>query len=205
MPRIVDHEERRRAIAAAACATVAAVGLDGATLAAVARRCRLTTGAIAHYFPNKDALLEAALLESYRRQIERMDARVEDGASLEEVMLESLPASDESRELMQVWLAFWGRAVGDADTVRVQRRVHARWLARVEREIERAVGTGRLPVGTDVAEEAEALIAQVRGLCIRALFEPRHWPAARLVACLERHLDRVAAAGTAPLSRRRSA
>ena len=198
MPRIVDHEERRRAIAAATCATVADVGLDGTTLAAVARRCELTTGAIAHYFPSKDALLEAALLESYRRQIERMDARVDDGAALETVMLESLPASAESRELMQVWLAFWGRAIGDAATAKVQRRVHARWLARVEREVERAVADGRLPASIDRTEEAEALIAQVRGLCIRALFEPRSWPAARLADCLERYVDRVAAsaAGT---------
>ena len=135
-----------------------------------------------------------------------MDARVADGASLGTVMLESLPASVESRELMQVWLAFWGRAVGDAGTARVQRRVHAQWLARVEREIERAVDTGRLPAAIDVTEEAEALIAQVRGLCVRALFAPRSWPAARLAACLERYLDRVAtAADASSLPVRRSA
>lgn len=200
MPKIVDHLERHRTIAAAACATVADVGLEGTTLAAVARRCDLTTGAIAHYFPNKDALLEAALRESYRRQVERMDVRVADHASLGTVMLESLPASAESRELMQVWLAFWGRAIGDASTARVQRRVHALWLARVEREIERAVAVGRLPAAIDVTEEAEALIAQVRGLCVRALFAPRSWPANRLSACLERYLDRVAAdADASPL------
>jgi len=198
MPKVVDHDERHRTIAAAACAAIADVGLEGATLAVVARRCELTTGAIAHYFPNKDALLEAALNESYQRQIERMDACVAGGASLETVMLESLPASAQSRELMQVWLAFWGRAIGHADTARVQRRVHARWLARVERELTRAVDTGRLPAGIDVGEEAEALIAQLRGLCVRALFAPRSWPATRLVECVERYLDRVAAAAVVP-------
>lgn len=198
MPKVVDHDERHRTIAAAACATIADVGLEGTTLAAVARRCELTTGAIAHYFPNKDALLEAALRESYRCQVERMDARVADGASLCTVMLESLPTSAESRELMRVWLAFWGRAIGDEGTARVQRRVHALWLTRVEREIERAVAAARLPATIDVTEEAEALIAQVRGLCIRALFAPRSWPAARLTACLERYIERVASAADAP-------
>jgi len=206
VPKIVDHRERRRSIATAACATVAEVGLERTTLAAVARRCALTTGAIAHYFPNKDALLDAALRESYRRQIERMDARVSDGASLETVMLESLPASAESRELMQVWLAFWGRAIGDVATARAQRRVHALWLKRVTREIERAVASGRLPDAIDTSEEAEALIAQVRGLCIRALFEPANWPATRLAACLARYLDRVVvSADAASLPGRRSA
>jgi len=123
VPKIVDHRERRRSIATAACATVAEVGLERTTLAAVARRCALTTGAIA-----------------------------------------------------------------------------------VTREIERAAASDRLPAAIDTGEEAEALIAQVRGLCIRALVEPANWPAARLAACLARYLDRVVVSADAvSLPGRRSA
>ena len=194
MPKIVDHDERRRSIAAAACAAIAEQGLEGATLAQVARRCKLTTGAIAHYFRDKDALLAAAMLESYRLQIERMDKHLSKPEySLLDVLSEALPVTKTGHQLMKVWLAFWGRAVGDKMIADAQRSIHERWLQRVRGELQRGIHHNVLPAAMNVDDEAEALIAQIRGLCIRALFETKCWDRKRQLAFLERYLNRLSA------------
>ena len=61
MPKLVDHDARRAEIAAAAADAIDEQGLDRVRLVDVARRASCTTGAVSHYFPGKDAVLEAAL------------------------------------------------------------------------------------------------------------------------------------------------
>ena len=45
MPKIVDHDERRATIAAAAAMVIADDGVEGATMKAIASRAGVTTGA----------------------------------------------------------------------------------------------------------------------------------------------------------------
>ena len=61
MPKIVDHQERRAEISAAAARAIDEQGLDRVRLVDVARRAACTTGAVSHYFPHKEAVLAAAL------------------------------------------------------------------------------------------------------------------------------------------------
>ena len=61
MPKIVDHDQRRTEIAAAAARAIDEQGLDKVRLVDVARRASCTTGAVSHYFQDKDAVLGAAL------------------------------------------------------------------------------------------------------------------------------------------------
>ncbi|RWM46176.1 MAG: TetR family transcriptional regulator [Mesorhizobium sp.] len=60
MPKIVDHDLRREQLAASACEAIAEWGLDRVKLVKIARSVGVTTGALTHYFPNKDTLLLAA-------------------------------------------------------------------------------------------------------------------------------------------------
>jgi AcrR family transcriptional regulator len=190
MPKIVDHAERRATIARAACEAIARDGIEGATLARVGREAGLTTGAIQHYFRDKDALLAAALRCTYDEQIERMRRRAaRHPGSLLDVMGEALPITARSRRTMRVWLAFWGRAVGHPDTAAAQRAIHDEWSARVRAELERAVEDGLLCEDIDV--EAEGLIAHIRGICICALLDPGAWRPKRQLDLLRCYLERL--------------
>src|SRR5438045_616199 len=73
MPKQVDAAAQRRAIAGAAIAVIDGAGLDGARLRDVARAANVTTGAVTHYFDDKDAVLEAALEEVVRRILAKQD------------------------------------------------------------------------------------------------------------------------------------
>lgn len=50
MPKIVDHDQRRRELAEAAWKVITEVGIDGATTREIARASGYSTGVLAHYF-----------------------------------------------------------------------------------------------------------------------------------------------------------
>ena len=62
MPKIVDRVERRAAIAAAAADAIADEGIEAVTMKGIAARAGVTTGAVTHYFDDKQEVILAALL-----------------------------------------------------------------------------------------------------------------------------------------------
>lgn len=61
MPRIVDHDERRREICDVLLDVVAEAGIAAATIREVADRSKWSTGVISHYFKNRQDLLLGGL------------------------------------------------------------------------------------------------------------------------------------------------
>ncbi len=61
VPKLVDHEEKRREIAAGAAEAIAEMGIDQVTMVDIAQAAGCTTGCVTHYFDNKDEILLAAL------------------------------------------------------------------------------------------------------------------------------------------------
>ena len=169
MPKIVDHEERRRAIAKAAVDAIAANGLSGVKLTDIARSAGVTTGSIAHYFPDKDAVLAAALEEVCAHLFLRADdlqrpLGFKDFAAL-------LPIDEINRKEWKVWLAYWGRAP------------HAPVLAQIHRdyyaEIENGLAAQFQSTHPDPTLAAAAIISAIDGIGTRATLEPELWPAGR--------------------------
>ena len=61
MPKVVDHDARRRDFVKAAYETITENGLANTTVRAVARKAGYTTGALVHYFGDKNELIRLAL------------------------------------------------------------------------------------------------------------------------------------------------
>ena len=57
MPKVVDIDERRAELAAAAAQLIARAGVGAATMRDVAAEAGWTTGALTHYFADKRELL----------------------------------------------------------------------------------------------------------------------------------------------------
>jgi TetR/AcrR family transcriptional repressor of bet genes len=183
MPKIVDHEERRRAIAAAAVDAIAANGLNGVKLTDIGRMAGVTTGSIAHYFADKDAVLAAALEEVCTRlfiQIGEPDnpPNVAEIASV-------LPVNEEKRKEWKVWLAYWGRATHSEALSQIHRQFYA--------EIETAVAEDMEGIHPDPHMAAAAIIAAVDGIGTRATLEPDLWPEDRQVALLDQLISPIIA------------
>jgi len=185
MPRVVDPEERRRAVALVAERVIADRGLD-AGLRDVALAGGWSTSVVTHYFADKDALLEYTLRRTIERAAERIEERVAAGESrLSAILAENLPVDARRRKQWRTIISFWGRAVHHAGLREAQRRRHAGF----RRELQRALAEA-LPgdAGLDVDLESRRLFALLDGLAVQAAFEPREWPARHVVAAVDRHL-----------------
>jgi TetR/AcrR family transcriptional regulator, transcriptional repressor of bet genes len=174
MPKIVDHDERRRALARAAAEAIAASGLDGVKLTDIARAAGVTTGALAHYFTDKDAVLAAALEEVCSRLLSRLEA---DGGRIRiEDIANALPLDKASMKDWRVWLAYWGRAPFSVSL----RSIHQQYY----QEIEDALTAGIAKASKTPRLVAAAIIAAVDGVGTRAALEPEAWPPERQRALL---------------------
>lgn len=179
MPKQVDHDEQRLAIAGAAISVIDREGLDGARLRDVARAANVTTGAVTHYFDSKDAVLEAALAEIVRRILEKQ-SEIAGTASLVDLASAFLPLDAASRSEWRVWLAFWGRAIANERLRAIHREYYA---AIVSRLAEGLIAAYPLPE-PQARTLADAVIAAIDGVGTRATLEPEDWPPERQRATL---------------------
>ncbi|NQY13122.1 MAG: TetR/AcrR family transcriptional regulator [Henriciella sp.] len=183
MPKIVDHEERRRAIASAAVEAIASNGLSGVKLTDIGRMAGVTTGSIAHYFSDKDAVLAAALEEVCTRLFIQI-GQPDNPPTVAEIA-SALPVNDEKRKEWKVWLAYWGRAPHAPALAQIHRQYYA--------EIETAVAEDMEDIHPDPHMAAAAIIAAVDGIGTRATLEPDLWPEARQVALLDQLISPIIA------------
>lgn len=183
MPKIVDHEERRRAIASAAVDAIASNGLSGVKLTDIGRMAGVTTGSIAHYFSDKDAVLAAALEEVCTRLFIQIGQP--DNAPTVAEIATALPVNEEKRKEWKVWLAYWGRAPHVPALAQIHRQFYA--------EIETAVAEDMDGIHPDPHMAAAAIIAAVDGIGTRATLEPDLWPEARQIALLDQLISPIIA------------
>src|SRR5262245_65130654 len=196
MARLADTRSRRAEFAEAAWRTIAARGLDAATVRAVARDAGASTGRLVHYFRSKDELMLEALRHAGRVVRERMNAIVAGArglAALRAVLLDALPVDEVRGKEWRFWLAYWGRAASEPSLAAEQERRLGIWRAMLLRTLEEARSRNELAAEVDAALEAEALMALVDGLGQQALFDPGAMTAERLRAHVVAQLARLGA------------
>ncbi|MGH4031308.1 TetR/AcrR family transcriptional regulator [Actinomycetota bacterium Odt1-20B] len=164
MPRIADHEERRRQIADAVCRLITEQGLDAVTVARTAASAGMSVGLVQHYFRSKDEMLLHAFKEVSARIKGRADERIRAGIEhrrpishvLAEALAEFLPLDEIRHTEFRVTRAFAGRAL-DAAALAV---VDVETAHRLREDVARAVHNGK-ECG-EVAPELDPWPAAVR-------------------------------------------
>ena len=126
MPKVVDHDARRREITGALWRLAAREGLEAASLASVAAEAGVSKGRVQHYFASRDELLAFAASALRERLGARVRARVaaagEDPLAVVRALLAGLlPLDAEARVDALVGSAFLVRAIADP-TARAQLR-----------------------------------------------------------------------------------
>ncbi|MFD6099937.1 TetR/AcrR family transcriptional regulator [Nocardiopsis flavescens] len=110
MPKIVDHEERRRALADALWRVVTSQGPAGVSIRSVAAEAGWSPGALRHYLPTREELLLFAMDLSEQRAVERI-SRLHEHLAPDLPLLERaaryaeqlLPLDDERRAEYRAW------------------------------------------------------------------------------------------------------
>ena len=113
MPKIVDHEERRRAIVDAYLTVLARDGVSRTNGRTVAAELAVVPGTLWHYFDSVEQIAEAAALRGVERTVQRIAGRTAGLRGLNAVLAiaeEVLPLGEVTRAEAQVVVAFWGSA-----------------------------------------------------------------------------------------------
>ena len=110
-----DAEEGRRLqLIETTLDSLAEVGFVGSTLSQIAGRANVSPGLVAHYFGDKDGLLDAAFRTLTARVGEAVTARLKAARSPRDRVMAVIDANLDPKEFDRrtgtAWLAFWGQA-----------------------------------------------------------------------------------------------
>nr|WP_055509792.1 TetR/AcrR family transcriptional regulator [Nonomuraea pusilla] len=195
MPKIVDHEERRREVMSAARRVIVRDGIDAATTRAIAKEAGYSNGVLAHYFADKDEILLSALRESHERIRARLTGKVEGVsglAALRELLLDNLPLDAERTQETRLEVSFWSRSLASERLAEVQRAEAADLRAAVRHLLGQARAAGELGTCDDSLDDlAEHLLALVDGLSLHLLLYPDRLTRVDLERLLLKALDRL--------------
>ncbi|MFC7584391.1 TetR/AcrR family transcriptional regulator [Nonomuraea antimicrobica] len=167
MPKIVDHEARRRHIAEAVHRVIDAKGMDSVSLREVAAEAGMSMGAVQHYFASKDEMLLLALGHLNTRISLRVAAVTHDGTPLgllRVALLELLPLDDERRFEARVGLAFLARSVVAGDLAALLREGLPYVVGFYAGQIRAAQAAGQVEGDLDADQEAVMLFAFAQGM-----------------------------------------
>jgi AcrR family transcriptional regulator len=181
----------RAALIKAAIGLLSSVGFAGTTTALIARRARVTTGALHHHFPTKDALLFAVLdhvsdrLRLKLEQVERLAPRARPALG---ALMRHLWTVYGDPEYWAVWEIIIG--------TRADARLHRRIVAHREEAMRRVVHPwlARHPLAAQAKAEAvaifELMLIAIRGLSLERFLDKDNAYLARNLALLADLVER---------------
>ncbi len=187
----VDPVERKRLIARATAAIIAAEGIDSATVRRIAAELGFSTRSITHYFKDKEQLLDWTCQYMEQQGHANVEAPLEhDPLALIECLVAMTAIDLKNRDLWQVYLAFWERSARDP----VFALKLERWIERANALVASII-TRRNPQCLTAGRCARELIALVNGISVQILMQPAAWNAARVREAIERHVNAVIGPG----------
>jgi AcrR family transcriptional regulator len=170
VPKQVDREQRRRALAEAVFSVIGARGLEAVSLRDVAEQAGVSMGAVQHYFASKDEMLLFALTEMRARMLDRLQTALSQlveptrRETIRQAARVMLPVDEPSRQEACVNIAFFSAATVTPAYAELLREGYARVLAASRTHLRAAADAGETRKGIDVDREATALYFLAQGL-----------------------------------------
>ena len=164
--RELPEEARRQQLIEVTIDSLAQVGYVGSTLAQIAQRAGVSPGLVAHYFGDKDGLLEATFRSLAKGIGERVRERFRLARTprgrVQAVIDTNLAPEEFDQRTGTAWLAFWGQVLHVKGLKRVQTVYQRRMLSNLRHALKRL-----LP--PDEARSLAAMIAaMIDGVWLRA-------------------------------------
>ena len=192
MPKIVDHEERRRELAEAVWRVILRDGVEGVSVREVAAEAGWSAGALRHYLGTKEELLVSAARLLEERVVGRLTRGPRGRTPREAVRLalcEVLPLDEERRREGAVWFAYANRSLVDGRIAEEYEIVFDGMRELCGRVVHEMARLGYLAAGLDPDLEAGRLHALVDGLALHGLLG--RVGRDELMAVLDDHLARI--------------
>jgi TetR/AcrR family transcriptional regulator, transcriptional repressor of bet genes len=187
MPKQVDEQAQIARIVQATCTVLAARGLEGFNLRAVAQEAGCTTGLLMHWFSSKAELVQAALAYTVAVQNERVTHRL--ATNPQDVLgalAEFLPLDPQRQAEARIWLSFLALAVSTPTLMTDHQQRYAMFRQEIIAHLK------DLEVGdADLTEVANRLIVLVDGICVGATLDLIYWTPQRQLTLLAANIADV--------------
>ncbi|MFC8663074.1 TetR/AcrR family transcriptional regulator [Streptomyces sp. NPDC057199] len=184
MPVEIDVDQRLAAIADATLEIVAAQGIDGVTIRAVAKRIGGSTTLVTNYLPNREALLRNAVEHAIRSWDKDLRAAIE-GVIAEERLFAAVHWASSTvgndQVLRKLFMELLGRGEPGSGTIHVIRQD----TRRIQESLREAADEARAP---DSAFTADIVTLVLRGFYLCSLEDPERWTSERMTPLVERLL-----------------
>jgi AcrR family transcriptional regulator len=196
MPKIVDHEQRRREILEATWRVIDEQGIEAATIREIAKAAGYSNGVLSHYFTNKEDILISAHKLAFQQVFDRANRANEGIVGLEALrraLLEALPLDEERRLEAVLDVSFWSQALSNERLKSVRRDSlydgRPWWIGMIDS------GRERGEIVTTVATEVlcDEIQTFIDGVSVQAVMYPNDMVPARQLAMAEAFLARISA------------
>jgi AcrR family transcriptional regulator len=175
MPKIVDRDEQRRAIAAQAAQWIAKHGLETLSLRNVATAYGCSKGMVEHYFLDREELLMGALLHvtnEYEGRVRDATAGATGLQRVERRFSVILPLNEALRDEWVVRLSFYARAALDSKMQRYLRDHVDNALRHGTRELRESQKQGEISAGVNLVVAYRTIMALVAGIAVSEVVSP---------------------------------
>jgi betaine-aldehyde dehydrogenase len=160
------EDSRRHQLVEVTIDSLAELGYVGTTLAQIATRAGVSPGLVAHYFGDKDGLLDAAFRSLARRVGNHVRARLRQVSTprgrIQAVIDANLAPEEFEQRTGSAWLAFWGQVLHVPSLKRVQSVYQRRTLSNLSSALKNLLPPDQ------AAPLAAMIAAMIDGVWLRA-------------------------------------
>lgn len=190
MPKLVDHDVRRREIIEVVWRLVATRGIEAMSMRTIAEEAGYANGVLSYYFVNKDDVIRQAYDFVYQATNDRIDRLVGDVRGLTALRIfcrEIMPRTPEALLEARIATTLWDRAMYDPVINKTNVEAMRTWRSQIAGFLDDAVSDGDVPA-TDTVLAADSLLTLLMGMQIMAVLTPDLLPAPRQDELLDNFL-----------------
>jgi AcrR family transcriptional regulator len=189
VPKLVDHEQRRKELAGGVWRVIVRDGVAEVSIRSVAAESGWSSGALRHYFATRAELLAFACEQVIEQVTNRLSTMQPAGSvrdAVGDILLQTMPVDADRHTEASIAFAFLALGLGDPELARVQRLHFTSMYELCLRLVRQLVPT---PRGASHETLARRLHALVDGLTVHVL--AGHLSVADMVNQLNACLDEL--------------
>jgi TetR/AcrR family transcriptional regulator, transcriptional repressor of bet genes len=188
-------EDRRKALVEATITSLKQSGHDGLSVRRIAAAAGVSLGLINHHFPSIDELIAEAYRQFSAELVNSLETALTTAPSSPRARLRAFLKASFSpptldRDLLNVWIVFWGLHRHSVEIQRVHDEVYGRYIELVRgllADASKECGKGRF----NLRLTAIGLMAMLDGLWLEWCLDPDNFQPKEAVALCESWLDTV--------------
>ncbi len=194
MPKIVDHDHKRKIIAETAWKIIETEGIERASIRRIASEAGMSTGALRHYFSNQDELLLFIMeyfLARGRERSENISWSTNPLNAVRETLLELVPVNQDKQTETGVWLVFAIRSLTSAALNAKKDELTEGEYILMEALLEILIKAGYINKTINIEIATLRLAVIIEGLSIHALLRPDIFTIEKTEQIITHHLNEL--------------